>query len=430
LAALLIVLTGIAAAVISPAVALAGGLFLSEIGTSDLGLASAGSAARADDASTVFTNPAGMTRIDGSELAVGIQPIYAHSVFEPNSRTTTQGTDGGNSIIPFPGASLFYVYSLTKDLKIGIGNCTYFGGALEYNKNWVGRYYLQGATILGSSILPSIAYRINKWLSVGGGFNIMIGYLKERVAINNLRSTLPDGQMTIYDWTAGIGGDIGVLVEPDSKTRFGIQYLTPVSLNFSDVPHFSGLGPGFVKIFRKRGIFGANLNVDMTVPQALLFSAFRQLDDRWTLMANAGWQNWNQFGNLGIGIDTSHPKSATTNLRYQDTFTAAIGTEYRVSEPLSLSTGFSFDNSMVSAPSRSVAAPIGNQNRFGFGAQYRINNALSAGFDYEFQWQGDLGLYQSNNRAQGTVAGRISNVNINFFAVNFVYKFGALTSGS
>jgi hypothetical protein len=78
----------------------------------------------------------------------------------------------------------------------------YFGGALEYNKNWVGRYFLQGATILGSSILPSIAYRINRWLSIGAGANVMIGYLKERVAIANAFEKLPDGQMTLMDWTA------------------------------------------------------------------------------------------------------------------------------------------------------------------------------------------------------------------------------------
>ena len=37
----------------------AGGLFMSEFGTEDVGLASAGWAARAQDASTLFKNPAG-----------------------------------------------------------------------------------------------------------------------------------------------------------------------------------------------------------------------------------------------------------------------------------------------------------------------------------------------------------------------------------
>lgn len=42
--------------------ALAGGLMLYEVGTADVGLASAGYRARAQDASTVFTNPSGVVK--------------------------------------------------------------------------------------------------------------------------------------------------------------------------------------------------------------------------------------------------------------------------------------------------------------------------------------------------------------------------------
>jgi long-chain fatty acid transport protein len=406
--------------------ALAGGFFLSEIGTPDLGLASAGYASRAQDASTVFTNPAGMTRLDQTQLMVGAQPIYGHEVFDPNGRTTKTGTDGGNSIIPLPGASAFFVYNLTPDIKVGIGSVTYFGGALEYNKNWVGRYFLQGATILGSSILPSIAYRVNKWLSIGGGANVMIGYLKERVAVANAFEKLPDGQLTLMDWTAGIGGDFGILVEPDSNTRFGLQYLTPVSLNFSDVPHFSGLGPGEIFIFKRRKIFGASVDINLTVPQSLLFSAFHQFNEKVAVMADAGWQDWSAFGNPSIGINTANPKSVTGNLKYQDTFHLAIGTQYKPTRPVTISAGFSFDNSMVSGPSRSVSAPVGNQYRFGTGVQYALSEALTAGAAYEFQWQGDLSLDQGTGPIRGTVAGRFRNVNISFFGLNLIWKLGSV----
>jgi long-chain fatty acid transport protein len=46
----------------------AGGILGYEIGTADVGLASAGWGARARDASTLFTNVAGMTRLDGDHL--------------------------------------------------------------------------------------------------------------------------------------------------------------------------------------------------------------------------------------------------------------------------------------------------------------------------------------------------------------------------
>src|SRR5579862_1347859 len=85
---------------VSPRVADAGGFFLYELGTPDVGLASAGYAARAQDASTVFTNPAGMTMLDHSQILAGIQPIYAHLNFAQDASTTTRGTDGGNALVP------------------------------------------------------------------------------------------------------------------------------------------------------------------------------------------------------------------------------------------------------------------------------------------------------------------------------------------
>jgi long-chain fatty acid transport protein len=51
----------------------AGGIALYEVGPTQTGLASAGYASRADDASTLFTNPAGMTRLKKSEFLTGIQ---------------------------------------------------------------------------------------------------------------------------------------------------------------------------------------------------------------------------------------------------------------------------------------------------------------------------------------------------------------------
>jgi len=419
-----IIILWLSAAVGVPERALAGGFFLYEIGTPDVGLASAGYASRAQDASAVFTNPAGMTRFDHSQFLVGIQPYYGYQVFSTNSHTTKPGSDGGNALVPLPSGSLFYVYSLSPKLKLGIADVTYFGGAIEYNLNWVGRYHLQGATILGNSILPSVAYRINRWLSVGAGFNVMIGYLKEKVAINNLLPRLPDGQLRINGWwTAGLGGDIGVLVEPTSDTRFGVQYLTPVSLDFSGTPFFRGLGPGLSALVRQRGILGATLDINMTVPQSLLFSAFNQINDRVAVMADTGWQNWSAFGNPEIGINSNNPRTLTANLRYQDTFHFALGSQYRPVRRWMLSAGFAFDNSMVSAPSRSVSAPVGNAWRIGAGAQYALTESLVLGFAYELMWQGNLGLYQAikGDPSRGLVAGQFPSVNLNFFSINLTW---------
>ena len=71
----------------------AGGLYLYEVGTPDVGLAGAGYAARADDAATVFTNPAGMTRLDQPSVLMGAQPVYMDMEFSPCLLYTSDAAD-------------------------------------------------------------------------------------------------------------------------------------------------------------------------------------------------------------------------------------------------------------------------------------------------------------------------------------------------
>ena len=76
---------------------LAGGLYLYEIGGPEVGLAAAGYAARAQDASTVFANPAGMTRLQKPSLMAGVQAMYTRLDFSADGTTSTAGVEGDSN---------------------------------------------------------------------------------------------------------------------------------------------------------------------------------------------------------------------------------------------------------------------------------------------------------------------------------------------
>jgi long-chain fatty acid transport protein len=106
-----------------------GGISLYEIATPDVGLASAGYAARADNASTIFKNPAGMSRLNSIQFQGGLQALYGSVVFSPDSGTSLRlgDNDGGNAIGWLPGASLFVVMPIGDKVRIGLGSLSYFG---------------------------------------------------------------------------------------------------------------------------------------------------------------------------------------------------------------------------------------------------------------------------------------------------------------
>ena len=224
--------------------AMAAGFWIYEMGTPDLGTASAGRAAIAKDAATVFGNPAGMTSLDRSQLLVGTQLVVGDVHFDRGSDTTVAGGNGGNASGTIPGASFYYAHSVTPDFKLGFWNGSYIGGALEYEDNWSGRYYAQKVELLTLGAGINGAYKVNDWLSIGGGPFVLYGDLEQRVALNNLL-VAQDGRLKFEDDEFGFGGMAGLMLEPIQGTRFGVTYTSPVKLDFKDRPSTKNLGPVF-----------------------------------------------------------------------------------------------------------------------------------------------------------------------------------------
>ena len=401
----------------------AGGISLYEMGSPDVGLAAAGYAARAQDASTVFTNPAGMSRLDKSQLLGGLQALYGNVEFTPNSNTSVGGPDGGNALGWIPGSSFFIVQKLNDDWSIGFGVLSYFGLSEKYDDNWVGRYYAQKGTLLGLTLTPAVSYRVNNWLSLGAGLNMMYGFLNSQVAINNVGEGRPDGQLKYRDREWGYGGNFGILVEPKPGTRFGLTYLTEVKLDFSAKPEFSGLGPLLETVLRNRGLLTSNLDMSITVPQMVMFSAYHDLNEKWAVMANIGWQDWSRFGQVDLQINSSDPRSLTVNKDFNDTWHGALGVQYRYSPVWTFSGGIAYDSSAVDDENRSVALPVGEVWRFALGAQYAFTPNLKVGVDYEFAWLGDMSVDQNRGPLAGHIAGSFDNSYMHFFAANLSWKF-------
>ncbi len=118
--ALLILISGGILNGIYTDLAYAGAAYIYEMGNStDTGYAGAGLAGRANDAGTVFTNPAGMTRIKKSTALVGLTPLYLYAPFNPDGNTTATGSDGDTTEL-LAGVNFAYIRPVTERLTLGI----------------------------------------------------------------------------------------------------------------------------------------------------------------------------------------------------------------------------------------------------------------------------------------------------------------------
>jgi long-chain fatty acid transport protein len=292
---------------------------------------------------------------------------------------------------------------------------------VKYEDDWVGRYYVQESALITLDVMPSISYRVTDWLSIGAGLVLQYARLKSEVAVNNTIFG-SDGKMEYKDDSFGIGGGAGILVEPWKGTRFGLTYISPVEQEFKDTPTFTNLlGPLNSTLPARVG----DVKIKMTIPQAVMLSAFHEVTPKWAVMGNLGWQNWTKFGYTGISVsnNTGATVSTTTNAQYDDTFHVAVGAHYRFHPQWRATAGFAYDSSPAGDADRTVAMPLDRAFRYSAGLIYELNDRITAGLAYTFIDAGSASVNQTRGPLSGTIQGDYSSNYIHAIALSLAMRF-------
>lgn len=400
----------------------AGGIDLYEIGTDNVGLANAGAAARAQGPSTIAYNPAGMSYLPGTQITGGLQVLYGDVSFNRDSGTNTAGSGSGNSLDPIPGGSFFVTHELDDHWNVGFGTYGDFGLAENYDNEWSGRYFIQNASLVGLSMVPSVSYRFNEQWSIGVGVKAMYGELKTQTAID--RSPLgftdrTDGQFKYKDSTWGYGANVGVIYAPQPGTRIGLTYTSQVDLNFEDRLDVKGDGRLLERINNKQ------TDLDFKVPQTVTLSVFQQMDPKLALLASVNWQDWSKFGDIGVQVDTTAfgSQSTTVNAHFKDTWHLSLGAQYQATEQWLWNVGVAYDSSAVSDSNRSVIVPVNEAWRLGTGATYALDKDTDVNVSWALIWLGDMPDQQTKTVSGNTISGQYDNAWIQALTGNMTWRF-------
>lgn len=400
----------------------AGGIILYEVGSDNAGLANAGAAARAQGPSTIASNPAGLSYLPGTQITGGLQVLYGNLTFDRDADTNGTGRGSGNALDPIPGGSFFISHQLDDHWSVGFGSYGDFGLAANYNNDWSGRYFAQNVSLAGLSLVPSVAYRFNEQWSVGLGVKAMYGMLQDQAAID--RSPLgltdrSDGYFKYEDTTWGYGANLGVIYAPQVGTRIGLAYTSKVDLDFEDRLNVHGNGRAL------RRLDGLNTQLDMQVPQTVTVSLFQQLDPQWALLASANWQDWSEFGDVAVQVDTTAAgaQSTTVNAHYKDTWQLALGAQYQATPVLLWNVGVAYDSSAVSDSNRTFTAPMGESWRLATGATYALNKDTDINVSWALVWLGDMPVDQSKSTSGTRTSGQFDNAWIQALTGNMTWRF-------
>lgn len=370
---------------------------LYELGTPIVGTADVGQAALANDASTSYFNPAGMTRLRSSQYMLGSQLILPYTNFSQSSRTTISGDNGSNAAQLTPGINVYYVYSIAPALKLGVSLTTPYGGMLSYNDGWVGRYIVQNLTFYTVNLNPSLAYQFNDWLALGAGAAVEYANLSETVALP-LPAPATDGQANIKSDNTNMGFNLGALFTPTPSTKLGVAYRSRITHNFRGRTTFLRIAAS------------PSTSTKMVMPQNIIASVVQDIGSQFSLLGELGWSNWSTMNNTVVNIASF---TAVTPRDWNDTYRAGFGAQYKPNTVFMLQAGASYDSSPTTSSHRLPDLPMDRQIRLGAGVTYTTPYMATLGFSYEYINFGNANI--NNTSSNGTLVGSYGRNYANVF---------------
>ncbi|AZE50330.1 Long-chain fatty acid transport protein [Pseudomonas chlororaphis] len=406
----------------------ASGFALNEQSISGMGTGFAGRSSAADDASTVFGNPAGMSRLNRQQVTGGLAAIDASTDINDASGSQ-RGTNKGD-MVPFTAVPMaYYVKPIDDQWAFGLGVYAPFGLITDYESGFQGRNFGSKSEVKVVTFQPTVSYAFNDKVSIGFGptINRISGTLESALTTPLSPS---DGNVQIKGDDIGYGYNIGVLVQATDTTRVGLTYHSKVKYKLEGHTEVSP-GAGTPGALLRGARYDASL--DITTPESADLSVTQDLNDAWKLYAGATWTRWSRLKDITVqneGVTASAggllaPGALSTvkeEQNWHDTWAYAIGTSYQLNKQWVLRTGLSFDQSPANNTNRSPRIPTGDRTIFSLGAGWSPTEDLTIDVAYSYLKEEKVKVNNRNPQLGQSYSAEYEN-SANGFGVGATYRF-------
>ena len=416
----------------------ASGVAIHEQGARGLGNAYAGGAAVADDASTVWWNPAGMTRLRRRSFALAAAAVFAEGTYNDLGPSRDAAglplrgasiVDGGqDAVIP----SLFFVTPVGCRARLGLSVAAPFGLSTDYGEDWVGRYHATESALEVFDIGLSGAVKMGA-LSVGAGINVQYANVKALhsavdfgaiAAANGVPGAMPqaaDGLAEIEGDSWEIGFNVGLLYEMNRCTRVGLTWRSGFDHGLEGTGDFT-VPAALAPVFAASGLFAdTDATADLKLPQTIALSVYHQVNRRWAIMADVRWTEWSVLESVTVDFANPVQPSSVLDLQWQDTWRYSFGVTYQPCCRWTLRGGVAYDEAAVPDSTRTPRVPGNDRIWLSAGVGYKVNRVWTADLGYTYLLVDDAPINLANPRI-GTLVGETkSNVHLVGFQLSATF---------
>ncbi len=355
---------------------------LLEQNASGLGVAYAGTAAVADNASTVFFNPAGMTQLRGRQVSMGVVAIGPSYEFRNEGSSGTGlltpavvGSNGGDAGGWAAVPNAFLSWQLSPTLFAGVGISAPFGLKTEYDDNsWVGRFQSLKSELKTVNINPSLAFKASDVVSLGLGVNY-------QMAKAEMSSMTPLGKSTLKGDDSAWGWNAGALFTLSPAMRVGVAYRSAVSYNLT--------GEQTV------GATAIPASAKMKLPDVLTLSVWQQVSDRWEAMGDLSYTAWSKLGTLNVVRLADARVIGAEHFAYKDSWRLSWGAAYKLNNDTKLKFGLAGDRTPTRDTTRSARVPDNNRIWLSLGGQWKPGKDTTLDLGYTYLYVKDPAINQT-----------------------------------
>lgn len=424
----------------------AGGFAITENSAKQLGTAFAGASAVAEDGSTVWYNPAGMT-LTGETFQLSsnyidpefhfadrgsVQNIGSASLpLLPSSRHASDG--GKSAVVP----NLYYTRPLTDRWFFGLGVTSPFGLATDYDSNWIGRYQSTRSDIKTISLIPAMAYKISDQFSIGASINInymdaQLSNVLDFAAIcaTLVQATCPNSSLpgqgqfdglvknSADDISAGI--NLGLLWNVTELTRLGAIYRSQIKHTLKGDTEFfepvtlggfnalGGLGTALKGSFSDTGN-----SAKVTLPDSLSVSMVHEFSPKISFLGDLTWTDWADIPELRIHFNNPLTPTAVEMLDWHASWRISIGMITDLNAQWTLRGGLAFDEAPVdNLTARTPRLPDNDRRWASLGLSYRFTPKTTFDIAYSHLFINDTSVNHTGNTGNVLIGSYSSNANI------------------
>ncbi|MDG6254291.1 outer membrane protein transport protein [Glaesserella parasuis] len=399
---------------------------LAEVSTSGLGMAYAGNAAVADNASVVATNPALMTKFKQVEISAGGVYVDAdvdvEGSFKGSFNRTVNGraipssaTGNANAKDIIPSAivpNLYVVAPISERFAVGGGVNVNYGLKSEFEKTY------SAGVLAGKTKLSAVNYNFSSAYDLGYGFSFGAGlnavHAKATLerhfgALNPMAPTATASRLKGDKW--GFRWNVGLTYDINENNRLGVAYHSPVDLRFKG--KYVGTQSANVEI-------PGRLNLEL--PAYWEISGYHKLTEKLAVQYSYKKTHWNSFRELRA-TDNNGKVLLQKDKKFNNNSRIALGVSYDVIEALTLRAGIAYDES-ASVAHPSISIPDTYRTWYTLGATYRFTSNLSVDLSYAHLRGSKNTFTESQVTAVTSAVGEFKvKSTANLYGLNVNYKF-------